>query len=126
MGTIVTGVLRSVIRWVILASCIVMGLLYLNGAAFSFWVAGGPPNDFPESLVQRGIWRICLAFALFFIGSAVFVAVPKLPKLSKVAVLFLGAAAVLLIVPTVREFLAADGCLDSGGSWSKAEFKCQR
>jgi hypothetical protein len=103
-----------------------MGLLYLNSAAFSFWVAGGPPNDFPESWIQRGIWHLCIAFALFSVGAAVFFAMPKFPKLSKIGICFLGMAVVLLIVPVAREFLISDACLDSGGSWNKGEFRCQR
>lgn len=120
------GALRSLIRWLTLAGCVVMGLIYLNGAAFSFWLAGGPPNDFPEAWVQRGIWRLCLAVSMFLIGFAFFLAVPKLPKVSKAAAVLLGMAAVILIIPTAREFLVSDTCLDNGGSWNKAEFKCKR
>lgn len=117
---------RSVIRWLSLIGCLVAGLLYLYGATFSLWVTGGPPNDFKESWEQRGLWQLCLAFAFLFIGVSFFLAVPKFPRLSKLAVLFFGFSVGLLVIPAAREFLLTDACLDSGGSWNKAKFRCKK
>ena len=43
------------------------------------------------------------------------------------AIVILGGilAAVVLIAPAARRFLAEDGCLDAGGVWLDAEQRCE-
>ena len=100
------------------------GLLVLNHAMFSFWVSGGPPNDYPQIWYQRGIvmgWRALLLIALGVLIQFSFSTLKKSWFVrGLLVVLILGNA-----YPYLREFILIDRCLDSGGSWSKEYFECK-
>lgn len=104
---------------------VILGLWMLNHSVFSFWVSGGPPNNYPEVWYQQGIisgWR---AIALFAIG--IFVQFQQKVLLNswvvKVVVLLVASG---LAYPSVREFWLIDACLDSGGAWAEEYFQCQK
>mgnify|MGYP001439554454 FL=1 len=102
-----------------------LGLWMLNHSMFSFWVSGGPPNNYPEAWYQQGIisgWR---AIALFTLGVLVQFHLKVLFNSWVVK------AVVLLVVfgliyPSVREFWLVDACLDGGGAWAEEYFQCQK
>jgi uncharacterized membrane protein YphA (DoxX/SURF4 family) len=83
-----------------------------------------------KSIDTRRLRRIpfsgSLSWALAFLstGIGLFLLVGRLPALSKVAVAFLLLSGVLAVVPSAREFLAKDSCLDAGGKWSARELRC--
>ena len=115
---------RAVFRWVSLLGFIGLGLLYLNGAVFRAWVAGGPPNDNPSGwLFSAGnylFWSISAILA----GVSFFMLLNSARPVSKFAVALLVLALGLAAFPLLREFVAADQCLDNGGQWSETELRC--
>jgi hypothetical protein len=115
---------RNVVAWLVLGVGIVVAALYLNSAAYSAWVAGGPPNAYPESWAQRALVHLCAAGAFVCGAVAVFRGVRSFPRIGALTI-SLGLVALLLLgVGEVREFFLVDSCLDRGGSWNHEEFKC--
>jgi hypothetical protein len=115
-----------VARWAALAGFGGAALLFLNSALFSGWVAGGPPTQYKEAWEHRALQQLCraVAFALFA-GVAFRWLVPPLRFRPLLAVLTVAALAVL-VVPSAREFMLVDACLDSGGRWATVAFVCER
>jgi len=114
------------LRWAILLGCIALGLLYLNSAVFSAWVAGGPPTDYPESWLHRAVLRFCIAVALFLVGTAAFRWISRLPSIDRWSVALFLIAGVVLSIPLVREHMVANSCVNSGGQWDRPEFRCKK
>ena len=103
---------------------ILAGLWMLNHAIFSFWVSGGPPNDYPEAWYHQGIKSWWRAVALITVGVYCQFTFIKIRK-SWIAKLILLLAFLGLMYPYAREFILIDSCLDSGGAWSEQYFTCQ-
>lgn len=118
--------LRSVSRWVVLCASIILAALYLNSAFYSAWVSGGPPTPYPEAWAQRALVHLCLSGAILFGGIAAFRAIGNFPSFGGTTILFGVLALLVLGVPHVRAFLKTDACLDSGGRWNSAEFRCDK
>ena len=114
---------RMITRWIVLLAGIFFALLLLNGAVFRAWVAGGPPNDNPAGWVFSAWNYLSWSAAALLAGLSLFFLL-RLPRPTKLAVLCLGAAARLAVAPWIREFIATDICLDSGGQWSAQELRC--
>jgi hypothetical protein len=108
---------RTLLRWILLISGIIWGVVQLNGAAFSAWVAGGPPTTDPEGWQFVAGNRLAWASASFLAASGMFVLLRRDRPISRYAVATLVIAALLAAYPCVREFIASDACLDSGGQW---------
>lgn len=110
---------RVIFRWFLLPAAIALCLIYLNSAAYS-----GPPTPNPEGWLFSAGNYLSWALAFLSAGIGLFSLIGSLPALSKVAVAFLLLAGVLAVVPSAREFLAQDSCLDAGGKWSALELRC--
>ena len=115
---------RAIFRWSLLLAAIVLFLIYLNSAAYRAWLAGGPPTPNPEGWLFSAGNYLSWALAFLSAGIGFFLLIGRLPALSKVAVAFLLLSIVLAVVPSAREFLAKDSCLDAGGKWSARELRC--
>ena len=117
---------RDIVRWALLVTCIVFGLLYLNGAFGSWWASWGPPTEYPEAWEQQAVKRLCIAVALLFTGPMVFVTLKNGYKFKKSIYIYVWFVVVILSLsyPSVREFVLIDKCLDSGGAWSEEHFEC--
>lgn len=120
-----TRLTLSGIRWIILLASIVAAAVYLNSAAFSAWVAGGPPNPYPEAWGQRALVHLCMAGTILLAGIAVFRVVGSFPSLGRTTILLFILALLIFGVPYVREFLQSDACLDSGGRWNSGTYQCE-
>ena len=120
-------VIRQTGKWVLASICIVLGLLYLNGAASSWWVSWGPPTEYPEAWSQRAIVKLGYAIALFSTAPMVFIAFKQNFNLksSRYKYCWVFIVIIVLSFPSIRNFLLTDSCLDSGGSWQSTHFKCQ-
>ncbi|ODB42013.1 hypothetical protein BB427_10900 [Pseudoalteromonas sp. BMB] len=115
------GILRIVLTMVF----VVAGLLCLNQSVYSFWIAGGPPTDFPNVWYQNGIiwgWRglALLVFGIFFRFKWRSLRSSWLAKLITAIVIF------GMLYPYIREQLLIDSCLDGGGAWSTQHFDCKK
>lgn len=113
------------IRIVLSVLLISYGLLILNHSFYSFWIAGGPPNKYPDAWYQQGIisgWR---AIALIVIG---FFCQFRWQKLkSSIFSWFVFIVVILgFVYPYAREQWLIDTCLDSGGKWSSEYFNCEK
>lgn len=85
---------------------------------FAAWVAGGPPTPNPESWLFLAGNRLVWAFASFLAAAGMFVLLRRDRPINRYAVAALVTAALLSAYPSVRELIASDACLDSGGQWS--------
>ena len=63
--------IRRTIRWAISLFAIGWGLIYLNSAVFSAWVATAPPNKYPELWMRQAYWHFGYATACFVVAVAV-------------------------------------------------------
>ena len=113
--TVRIGITIALVGW---------GLLVLNHCIYSFWLASGPPNDYPNVWYQRGIKDGWLA--LTFIAAGVFVQFKWVTVKNNWLVRVCSLSLVIgMVYPQAREFFLIDHCLDSGGSWSVEYFECQ-
>lgn len=115
-----------VARWSALLLLVMVGLLLLNDAFFSGWMAGGPPNEHKLGWERRSLASLLMATASFFAAGAAFRAIPRIPRIGKVAWVLVFFAAVLAASPFVVREVLIDSCLDSGGSWSHDFLECVR
>jgi hypothetical protein len=67
----VSAPIRRTIRWATSLFAIGWGLIYLNSAVASAWVASGPPNKYPELWVRQSYWHLGYATACFAVAAAV-------------------------------------------------------
>jgi hypothetical protein len=114
-------------KWIASVLFIVLGLLYLNGAAGSWWVSWGPPTEFPEAWEQRAIAQLGYAIALLATAPMAFITLKQKFNLrsSKYKYWWVVIIVAALSYSHLRAFLFADSCLDSGGSWQSIQFRCQ-
>ena len=118
--------MKTVARWAVLASAIVVAAFYLNSAAYSAWVSGGPPNNYPDAWAQRALIQLCFSIAVLLGGIVAFRLISSFPKIGRIS-LVLGSLALIVVgIPYGREFLDSDRCLDSGGRWNGPSYRCER
>lgn len=118
------SMVKATLRWGLLLVCIALFLVYLNGAVYRVWAAGGPPTPNPEGWLFSAGNFLARALAFLSAGVGMFLLVGSLPSLNKAAVVFLVLASILGVIPHFREYLASDTCLDAGGKWSAKELRC--
>jgi hypothetical protein len=116
--------LQRVASWVVSLGFIVLGLAYLNGAMFSAWMAGGPPNPYPLGWERRAMGQLCFSAASFVLAIGSYKLVASLPIWRRLpfALVIIGIA--LAIAPYLGRFLLQDMCLDRGGQWSNETLEC--
>jgi hypothetical protein len=103
---------------------VALGLLYLNGALFSLWVAGGPPNPHPLGWERRALGQLSFSVASFMLAFGSFKLVVESPALrgKTIAIVLVGLA--LAAAPYIGRFVLQDQCLDQGGQWSNFTLEC--
>jgi hypothetical protein len=115
---------RRLARWLALTAGIGWGLLWLNSAAASAWLATGPPNPNPEGRLFSAVTALTFSALYIVLGVAVFVALRPSGTPRKLTLTLFLTVAVLAVLPSIREFVAKDRCLDAGGQWSHSELRC--
>ena len=120
------GKAKNILRWLLLIFCIIFGLLYLNGAAASWWVSWGPPTDYPKAWEQNALIKLSYSLLLLFTGPMIFVGLNNNYNIkeSKYKFIWLVVIIVSLSYPNVREFILKNKCIDSNGQWSEKHFVC--
>ena|SRR3989442_10188942 len=58
-------------RWCVGGALVIVGLLYLNSAAYSAWAAGGPPTHYPHAWLHRAALHFGYAIAAFCTAAVV-------------------------------------------------------
>lgn len=101
-------------------------LFFLNGAMFSAWMSGGPPNPYPEGWALRSQAQLVWALASAAAGVVAFFMVLRHPSIRRWQVLVLVAAVVLAVLPFVTREVLIDQCLDDGGRWNHQGLQCER
>ena len=114
------------LKWFALLSLVAIGLAYLNGAAFSAWMSGGPPNPYPVGWGRRSLGQLSFALAAFVGAFGVFRAIGKAPSISRSGVLLLVVAALLVLAPYLARFVIGNACVDQGGGWSNLTLECKK
>ena len=117
------GSFRQATRWIVLIGGVLLGLLYLNGAAGSWWVSWGPPNEYPKAWEQQAIVQFGLAVVCFVTGPTLFVFLKD--KRSKLVYVWLIVVLLCLGYPEAREWMDIDKCLNAGGAWRNSHFDCR-
>jgi hypothetical protein len=121
-------IFRNTIRWLLLAGGVIVGLFYLNSAAYASWISWGPPNNYPLSWEHASIVRLGFSFAALSIGVVLFIALRKGFKFNNnnyKVYFFIVVLVLSLIYPQAREYFLVDSCLDSGGAWQSDYFQCK-
>ena len=109
---------RNLLRWCLLILGVIWGCLQLNGAVTAAWLAGGPPTPNPEGWLFVAGNRLAWSIASFLAGFSLFFLLRSGRLANRYAVVALVIAVLLTAFPYIREFIASDACLDSGGQWS--------
>lgn len=118
------SIVKITVRWSLLLAGIALFIVYLNSAFYRVWLAGGPPTPNPEGWLFSAGNFLSWAIAFLSAGVGVFLLIGSLPSLSRAAVVLLILASILGVIPSIREYLASDSCLDAGGKWSALELRC--
>ena len=118
--------LRSAIAWLVLCLTAFVALYLLNGAAFSAWMSGGPPNPYPEGWAMRSHEQLAWAGAVAIGGFAVFRAIREFPRLRRSTIALLVVSAGLAVFPSANKALQIDRCFDGGGRWNYEGQQCER
>lgn len=118
--------LKTVLRWAVLVTALVLAAFFLNSAFFSAWNAGGPPNEYREAWAHHSL--VCLAYSGAFLlgGLGLFGIIKRFPRPRFVPVALVVLAGGLALVPHGRALLAQDACLDAGGRWLQSDYRCER
>jgi hypothetical protein len=103
---------------------VVLGLAYLNGALFSAWMSGGPPNPHPLGWERRSIGQLCFSVASFVLSVGSYKLLVSLPVWRRLPVALIVIGIGIAIAPYVGRFLLQDRCLDAGGRWSNITLEC--
>ena len=114
------------LRWALLAIGLVACLYFLNDAAFSGWMAGGPPGPHKGGWEFRAQSSLLRAVGALLLGIAAFRAVKQVPNVSRTTWAVGALALFTLLAPLAQRALAIDKCLDSGGKWSPQALECAR
>ena len=118
--------LRRLLGWAALLSLSSVALLLLNGAAFSAWMSGGPPNPYPQGWALRSQALFCWSLSAALAAAFGFLSIRRYPDIGVRVWLTLAAGVVLAVTPLVAREIIIDKCLDSGGRWSAASLQCER
>jgi hypothetical protein len=110
--------------WIILAGFVLLGLLYLNGAIFSAWVSGGPPNQYPLGWERRAMGQLSFSLASFVLAIGSYKLIASLPVWRRLPMVLVLLGIALLVAPYIGRFVLQDKCLDNGGQWSKLTLEC--
>jgi hypothetical protein len=115
-----------VLAWLVLGTALLGSLYLLNGAAFSAWMVGGPPNPFPQGWSMRSQTQLSWAVAAAAGGFAGFRAIRDFPALRRSTLALVVVSTVFAILPSANRYLQVDRCLDSGGRWNYEGLQCER
>lgn len=106
---------------------VAIAAIYINSAAYSAWVSGGPPNDYPEAWAFRamrhfyyGIGFIILALTIFLILKA------NAKRIKTKSIIGFLIALILFSAPHLIKFIDIDYCLDQGGKWNYDHHRCEK
>jgi hypothetical protein len=117
---------RSACAWLVLGAAAVWALLLLNGAVFAAWMAGGPPNPYPQGWAMLSQSRLAWACAVAIGGIALFRIIQDMPTPGRLTRWLAVVAIVFAMWPSASKFIQIDRCLDNGGRWNDEGFQCER
>ncbi|HSI50409.1 MAG TPA: hypothetical protein VLA61_19220 [Ideonella sp.] len=118
--------MRLALAWMVLSAAAIFSLWCLNGAAFSAWMSGGPPNAYPHGWALRAQGQLAYAGAAAAAGVGLFRIIRGAQTWRRVSTGLLMAALVLAVWPSAHRALLQDKCLDSGGRWNHDGRQCER
>lgn len=117
--------LRVLARWTILLLGIGLALVYLNSAAYSWWASWGPPTNVPDAWRHRAFAHLCFAMTAMCFAFALFRTLGPSLRADRVVRISLAVGAAFWAGPSALEFIKVDRCLDDGGCWNRAAFRCE-
>jgi len=100
-------------------------LWLLNSALFSAWMAGGPPNPYPDGWARRSAALFAWAFAATAAAGAIFRFIRTAPRLGRGTAVALAICLTLVAAPWVAREVLIDKCLDGGGRWNAQGLTCE-
>ena len=117
---------RHFMSWFGLCGLGLYALFMLNDALFSSWMAGGPPNPYPEGWALRAKAQYLWAAASTLGAVGFFILVRRYPAIGPRTWLVLATAVVLAVTPLIAREMLIDQCMDSGGQWNARGLQCER
>jgi hypothetical protein len=115
---------QKVASWVICSGFAILSLMYLNGAFFSAWVSGGPPNDNPLGWERRAIGQLALSVAALVLSIGSYRLISRLPKWSKSSIALVAVGITLALSPYAGRLALQESCFSHGGKWSNDQLIC--
>jgi len=115
---------RRLGRWLALAACIAVALLFLYGAIYSAWASGQESNAYALGWTRQAAAYACFALAALCSGIGLFRGIRTFPESTRGAAVFIVLAGVLALTPFIGRYLLIDSCLDRGGSWDREAIQC--
>ena len=116
--------LQRITAWVVSLGFVLLGLMYLNGAFFSAWVSGGPPNPYPLGWERRAIGQLGLSLASFILSLGSYKLILSLPSWRRVPVALIFSGLLMALTPFIGRFVLQDQCRGHGGQWSNLTLEC--
>jgi hypothetical protein len=116
--------LQRIVGWVVSLGFIYLGLMYLNGAFFSAWMSGGPPNPHPLGWERRALGQLGFSLASFILAAGSYKLIVSLPSWRRVPMVLVLIGFAIAVTPLVGRFMLQDQCLDRGGQWSNLTLEC--
>jgi hypothetical protein len=118
----------KVARYLVFAGFMLLGLWFLNHAAYSSWASWGPPTKYPKAWEHRALVSLCISIVFFSSAIMALIGLRKAFDWKKTKLKYVWVILVIfgLSYPHVREWLLIDKCLDNGGSWDAIHFTCKK
>lgn len=116
---------RRLLSWLALLSLGAVAALLLNGALFSAWMSGGPPNPYPQGWALRSLAFLVWSLAAATGAAALFYAIRRASNLGRTLLIVCAICAALAAAPFLAREVLIDKCLDGGGRWNAGGLVCE-
>ena len=119
--------MKKVLRILLPIIFLVVAATYLNSAAYSAWVSGGPPNEHPDAWAYRSFKHFFYGIGFVIFAATIFISLKpsiKGRKLRWGVGLFL--MLFMFATPHFKKHLEIDSCLDQGEKWNEAYHRCEK
>jgi hypothetical protein len=113
----------AVARWLGLIVGVGATLTCLNGVMGNAWAAGFH-DPYRDAYLHRAFLCIWYGAGALLLTVALFLGLRAVRR-NRIVVALVAAGLTAFAVPHVRAFLLVDRCLDGGGRWDSATFKCE-
>ena len=117
---------QRIASWFVCVGFAFLSVAYLNGAFFSTWVAGGPPNENPLGWERRALGQLAFSAAAMLLSIGSYKLISRLPNWPRSSVALIATGIVLALSPYAGRLMLQKNCLTQGGKWSNDHLICTK